>query len=111
MAGGWQDVSEKILSLFQCPVFFQIFVKLDDFATVAGALATEFLRGIPSVHKCVDQLKAKDQEDNVPADAFSSLTDAAERVTKIMRFVGCLLNIKIEDPGVDPCWLQGQAIP
>ena len=71
------------------------------------------MRAIPSVHICVEQLKAKDGEGNVPADAFSSLTDAAERVTKIMRFVGCLLNMKIEDSHVDPwapadvLWLVG----
>ena len=87
---------------------------MDDNKDTLAILIEEFLRAIPAAAECINvQLKPKDSENLVKPEAFEALESALDRVKKIMRFMGCLLNLSLEEGTPDPftpqdvLWLVG----
>lgn len=83
-----------MLAFFTSPLFFKMVVQLDEFRNTMDACVREFLRAMPETTKLCDILKQKDSESMVRKEAYTKLEEACERITKILRFLGVLLNSK-----------------
>lgn len=87
-----QDVAENMLAFFTSPLFFKMFVQIDEFRATMDACVRLFLCAMPQTSKLCPILQSRDSEDLVHQDAYKKLEDTCERITKILRFLGVLLN-------------------
>lgn len=94
---GLQDIGESMVSLLGCAGFFKMIVSLDEFKGTLTDFIHGLLRAVHAAHTLTAKLKERDTADLVSPEVYDAFTEGLERVTKLARFIGTLLNLYPEE--------------